>query len=161
MKIRCGEFFPIPAGHISSYKWDMANFLLISIVSCWHQSCLLISVVNEVLLCTHNPILIKSLYGILRDEGFSVETADHSALAVQMVFRRKFRAVIIDSASFGLSADEAAQIIRSESPDIVVIFVGPAKPDSDVMSMKLPLDLEEFKRTMRDVRVFGALFHSL
>jgi DNA-binding response OmpR family regulator len=107
---------------------------------------------NEVLLCSHNPILIKNVYGILRDEGFDVEVVDHSALAVQRVFGGNYVGVIIDSESFGLSAEDAARIIRSVSSDIVVICVGFAKPDSDVMSMKVPVDLEEFKQAIRDMR---------
>ena len=112
---------------------------------------------NEVLLCTHNPILIKNVYGIVRDEGFGVEVVDHSALAVQRVFHRNYIAVIIDSESFGLSAEDAVQIIKSVSPDIVVICVGFAKLNSDVVSMTLPVDLEEFKRAIHDVRRVGAL----
>lgn len=112
---------------------------------------------NEVLLCTHNPILIKNVYGILRDEGFSVEVVDHSALAVQRVFQGNYVAVIIDSESFGLSAEDAVQIIQSVSPDIVVICVGLAKLNSDVMNMKIPVDLEEFKQAIHNVRRFGAL----
>ncbi len=112
---------------------------------------------NEVLLCTHNPILIKNVYGILRDEGFGVEVVDHSALAVQRVFQGSYVAVIIDSESFGLSAEDAVQIIQSVSPGIVVICVGFAKLDSDIVSMNLPVDLEEFKRAIHDVRRIGAL----
>lgn len=112
---------------------------------------------NEVLLCTHNPILIKNVYGILRDEGFGVEVVDHSALAVQRVFQGNYIAVIIDAESFGLSAEDAVQIIKSVSPDIVVICVGFAKLNSDVMSMKPPVDLEEFKQAVHDLRRVGAL----
>jgi len=112
---------------------------------------------NEVLLCTHNPILIKNVYGILRDEGFGVEVVDHSALAVQKVFQGSYIAVIIDAESFGLSAEDAVHIIKSVSPEIVVICVGFAKLSSGVMSMNLPVDLEEFKRAIHDVRRVDAL----
>ncbi len=111
---------------------------------------------DEILLCTHNPMLIKNVYGILRDEGFGVEVVDHSAQAVQRVFQGSYIAVIIDSESFGLSAEDAVQIIKSVSPGIVVICVGLAKVGSDVLSMNLPVDLEEFKRAIRDVRRVGA-----
>jgi len=112
---------------------------------------------NEVLLCTHNPILTKNVYGILRDEGFGVEVVDHSALAVQRVFQGNYVAVIIDSESFGLSAEDAVQIIQSVSPGVVVICVGFAKLNSDIVGMNLPVDLEEFKRAIHDVRRIGAL----
>jgi len=117
----------------------------------------LFAAMNEILLCTHNPILLKNVYGILRDEGFTVEVVDQPALAVQRVFQGNYTAVIIDSESFGLSAEDAVQIIKSVSPDVVVICVGFAKLNSDVMSVNLPVDLEEFKQAIHDVRRFSAL----
>ncbi len=112
---------------------------------------------NEIILCTHNPILVKSLYGILRDEGYSVETADHPALAVQMVFKSSYSAIIIDSESFGLSVEEAIQIIRSVSPDMRVIVLGCAKHTNDALGIKMPVDLAEFKQVVRDIHHLGIL----
>lgn len=104
--------------------------------------------VNNVLLCTHNPILIKNFYGILRDGGLNVEIADHTALAVQMVFEGKYAAVIIDSDSLGLSAEEAVQIMRSISPDMPIMVAGNDTYTGGVLSVKTPVDLEEFKETV-------------
>ncbi len=112
---------------------------------------------DDILLCTHNPLLIKNFYGILRDEGFNVGIADHSALAVQMVFRGNYRAVIIDSESFGLPAEEAVRIIRSTSPDVLVIVAGPIERVPDVLNIGMPIDLEEFKQTIRSVRRLGPI----
>jgi len=106
---------------------------------------------NEVLLCSHNPILIKNLYGILREEGLSVETADHPSLAVQMVFKKNYTTVIIDPEPFGLSLEDAVKIIKTVLPGVVVIFVGCAKLGTDALNIKAPVDLEEFKRTIHDV----------
>lgn len=106
---------------------------------------------NEILLCTHNPILIKNLYGVLRDEGYNVEIADHPALAVQMTLNWNYIAVVIDSEPFGLSAEDAVQIIKSVSPDMPVIIVGYAKHTADVLSIKMPVDLEELKQAIHDV----------
>jgi DNA-binding NtrC family response regulator len=111
--------------------------------------------VNEILLCTNNPILTKSLYGILRDEGCNVEIADHPSDAVQMVLRREYRALIIDSEPFGLSVDDAIKIIKKLLPDIIVILVGDEAHVADALSIDAPIDLAEFKRTIRDVRAFG------
>jgi hypothetical protein len=105
----------------------------------------LINVENEVLLCTHNPILIKNFYGMLRDEGFHVIIADHPALAVRMIFHGKYIVAIIDSESFGLSAEETVQIIRSISPDMPIIVAGNNTYTGGVLSVKTPVDLEEFK----------------
>jgi DNA-binding response OmpR family regulator len=101
-------------------------------------------------------MLIKNVYGILRDEGFSVEVVDHSALAVRKVFQGNYTAIIIDAESFGLSAEEAVRIIKNICPDIVVICVGFGKLDGDVMSMDVPVNLQEFKQAIHDMKRFGA-----
>lgn len=106
---------------------------------------------NDILLCSHNPILIKSLYGILIDEGCRVDIAEHPALAVQMVFRKRYKAAIIDPEPFGLSVDDAIKIIKTVLPDILVIFVGHDKPDTDALSIDAPIDLGEFKKAIHDV----------
>ena len=104
----------------------------------------------QVLLCTHNPLLVKDLYGILRDEGFTVEIADHPALAVRMVLQGNYGAVIIDSRAFGLSAEEVVQIIRSISPDIPIIVAGNETYTGGALSLKIPVDLEEFKKVIHN-----------
>jgi len=104
--------------------------------------------VSNVLLCTHNPILIKNFYGILRDDGFNVEIADHPALAVQMVSEGKYVAVIIDSESLGLSAEETVRIMRSISPDMPIVVAGNDNYAGGVLSVKTPVDLEEFKEVI-------------
>jgi DNA-binding response OmpR family regulator len=114
-------------------------------------------IVDEILLCTHNPLLVKNFYGILRDEGFNVMIADHSALAVQMVFQWKYRAVIIDSESFGLPVEEAVRIIRSTSPEVLIIVAGLTERIPDVLNIRMPVDLEEFKQTIRGIRQLGTL----
>ena len=103
---------------------------------------------NQALLCTHNPILIRNSYGILRDEGLNVEIADHPALAVQMVFEGKYVAVIIDSDSFGLSAEETVRIMRSISPDMPIVVAGNDIYAGGILSVKTPVDLEEFKEVI-------------
>jgi len=104
----------------------------------------------QILLCTHNPLLVKDLYGILRDEGFTVELADHPALAVRMVLQGDYGAVIIDSGAFGLSAEEAVQVIRSISPDIPILVAGNETYTGGALSLKTPVDLEEFRRVIHN-----------
>lgn len=112
---------------------------------------------NEILLCSHNPILIKNLYGILRDEGYSVETADHPSLAVQMALRRSFGAIIVDSEPFGLSGEDAVRIIKTVSPGTRVIVVGYPEREFDALCIGAPVDLEEFKRIIRGMNSLGAI----
>lgn len=104
----------------------------------------------RILLCTHNPILVKDCYGILRDEGFTVEIADHPALAVRMVLQGNYGAVIIDSGGFGLSAGEAVQVIRSISPDLPIIVAGNETYTGGALSLKTPVDLEEFRKVIHN-----------
>ncbi len=100
---------------------------------------------KKLLLCSSNPILVKSLYGVLRDEGHSVETTEHPAFAVQKIMEGKFDCVIIDSEPFGLSAEDAANIIRKVSPDTQVLFL--SEPGGEGGAWERPLDLEEFKKS--------------
>lgn len=109
---------------------------------------------NHVLLCSHNPILIKSIYGILIDEGCAVDVADHPALAVQMVMKKTFRTIIIDSEPFGLSVEDAINIIKTISPEASIIFVGRSNSIADSFSIKMPKDLEEFKQTLHDIKEY-------
>ncbi len=105
----------------------------------------------ETLLCSSNPILVKSLYAILRDEGCDVDTADRPSLAVQMALKKKYAALVIDSEPFGLSVQDAIKIIKSLLPDIVVIFVGYDAPESDALSIEAPIDLGEFKKAVHGI----------
>jgi DNA-binding response OmpR family regulator len=98
---------------------------------------------KNILLCSSNPILVKSLYAILRDEGFNVSTSEHPATAVQMTMHDHYDFLIMDSEPFGLSAEDAVEIVRMISPDLQTLFLGESlnQPDNG-------LDLEEFKRTI-------------
>lgn len=107
---------------------------------------------NRILLCTHNPISLKNVYGILRDEGFEVETADHPALAVRMVLEKSYNAVIIDAQPFGLSVADAARIIKTVSPETTVILVGCDDEDGDTPDINIPMDLSELKNLVHNVR---------
>src|SRR5574340_330122 len=100
---------------------------------------------DEILLCTHDPILVKSLYGVLRDEGHSVRIADHLTLAVQMVLKNRYYAVIMDGKPFGLSVEDAVQIMKTVSPELPIIVMGGRQDESDALSISMPIDLEELR----------------
>lgn len=104
---------------------------------------------SALLLCSNNPLLVKSLYGVLRDDGHSVTLTEHATSAVRMSFKDRFGAIIIDSNSIGLSAAEAAQIIRGNQPDMPVIILGNASYFSDGLMVEMPVDLEKFKDYIR------------
>jgi DNA-binding NtrC family response regulator len=97
--------------------------------------------------------LIKSLYGLLRDEGYTVETIEHPALAVQMVMLRRYDFIIIDSEPFGLPAEDAIKIIKTIAPGMPILFMGAGRDSEHALSIETPLDLEEFIRTIHSIAV--------
>lgn len=106
---------------------------------------------EEILLCTHDPILVKSLYGVLRDKGHEVEIADHLALAVQMILKNHYYAAIIDGKPFGLSVEDAVQIMKTVSPEMPIIVVGGAECEADALSIRMPVDLEELRELINSI----------
>jgi len=108
---------------------------------------------KNIILCSSNPILIKSLYSMLRDDGYNVETIEHPAHAVQMVMQRHYHFVIVDSEPFGLSAADAAQIIKTVAPLMPILFVGNDKIAGHAQVVRTPIDLEAFKRTIHSIAV--------
>ena len=107
---------------------------------------------KNILLCSSDPILIKNLYGILRDDGYAVETVEHPALAVQRVMSGTLvDALVVDSEPFGLSAEDAVQIIRSVKPHLPILCVG--SECREAPGVDSPLDLEAFKRTVHAIGV--------
>lgn len=107
---------------------------------------------NDILVCTHDPILMKNVYGILRDEGFAVDISDSPGRAVQMVIRGNYGAVIMDTHAFGLPVEDAVPIIKTVSPNIQVILIGHPKIIPDSLSVRLPLNLEELRETVHSLR---------
>ena len=106
---------------------------------------------KNILLCTSDPILIKNLYGALRDDGHAVDTVEHPALAVQKVLDGSFDALVLDSEPFGLSSEDAVHIIRSVKPSFPIICVGVECHCSSAHAVDSPLDLAAIKRTLHAV----------
>ena len=104
---------------------------------------------RSILLCSSNPLLIKSLYVVLRDGGYAVELVEHPSLAVQKVINGGYDILVVDSEPFGLSAEDAGQIVRSLAPNMHVLYVGGACDRAPVV--ETPVDLEKFKRTVRNI----------
>lgn len=108
---------------------------------------------KDIILCSSNPILVKNLYGILRDEGYNVDSVDHPALAVQKVMHGSYDFIIVDSEPFGLSAEDAGRIIKAVAPDMPIVHVGSGSHEVLSMSVETPVDLEEFKRTIHSIAI--------
>lgn len=108
---------------------------------------------KNIILCSSNPLLIKNVYGVLRDEGYTVDIVEHPALAVKKVLWGAYDLVIVDSEPFGMSAQEAAQVIRSVAPGMPVVIMGGEREKDLAGGRGAPLDLEEFKRTIHSIAV--------
>lgn len=102
-----------------------------------------------ILLCTSNPILVKNLYGILRDEGYVVDTVEHPAFAVQSIMERPFDLVIMDSEPFGLSAEDAILIMKTVTPDMPVLSLG--EKAGVAAERPAPLDLQKLTRAIHAI----------
>ncbi len=111
---------------------------------------------DEIIFCSHNPILVKNLYGILRDEGYNVAIADHPAFAVQLCMNKRYALVIFDPDSFGLSVEDAIQIIRNISPGTRVFVLGDARDSVGIEGTRIPVDLEEFRQALHNIHGMSA-----
>jgi DNA-binding response OmpR family regulator len=103
---------------------------------------------KKIILCSSNPLLVKSLYGMLRDEGFAVDAVEHPALAVQRVLAERYDLMIVDAEPFGLSAADAARIIKTIAPEMPILGVGGESAGDDPLLIKLPADLQAIKELL-------------
>ena len=101
------------------------------------------------LLCSSDALLVKNLYGVLRDLGFSVDTVEHPSLAVRQVLRKRYDFAIVDVEPFGLSSDDAEQVLRTVAPDMPIIAIGSQGQGSAARA----IDLEDFTRTVHEFAV--------
>jgi len=119
----------------------------------WHVGCNKDPVMKNIILCSSNPLLIKNVYCVLRDEGYTVDIVEHPALAVKKVMWGGYDFVIVDAEPFGMSAEDAAQVIRSVAPGMPIVFMGGERAKDLADGRGAPLDLEEFKRTIHSIAV--------
>jgi CheY-like chemotaxis protein len=105
------------------------------------------SAMKKMILCSSNPLLIKSLYGMLRDAGYAVEPVEHPALAVQRVLSGGYDFAVVDAEPFGLSAEDAARIIRTIAPEMPIFSLGGEEFLNPSM-IALPADLEAIKEML-------------
>lgn len=102
---------------------------------------------KKMILCSSNPLLIKNLYGMLRDAGHAVEAVEHPALAVKRVLCGGYDCVVVDAEPFGLSAEDAARIIRTIAPEMPIFSFG-GEELGNPPTIKLPADWEAIKEML-------------
>ena len=106
---------------------------------------------KKVLVCAHDPMLVKSLYGVLRGEGLTVDMTEHLSQAVRMIMEDRYEAVIIHSGPFGLQAEDAVQIIKAVAPGLPLLVTGKYGPGAEALNIEEPVDLEEFKQAIHAI----------
>jgi uroporphyrinogen decarboxylase len=107
--------------------------------------------VGQILLCTCDPIFVKSLYGLLREDGCWVDVVDRCALAVRKALARDYDVVIMDAESVGLPADDAADIIMKTAKETAVIIVGEARASSSAVAVGRPVEPVRVREMVRRV----------
>jgi DNA-binding NtrC family response regulator len=106
---------------------------------------------KKMLFCSANPLLIKSLYGMLRDEGYAIEDVEHPALAVKKVLVGPYSFMIVDTEPFGLSAEDGARIIKTIAPEMPIFCVGGEAACDTLPMIRLPADLDAIKKMIRHI----------
>jgi DNA-binding NtrC family response regulator len=106
---------------------------------------------KALLLCSQDPLFLKSLYCVLKEEGYEIEVATHTANAVRLSLFRCYSAVIMDSGNVGFSEREAAKVITSVTGGTPVIIAGGGDSRSDLICVDKPLDLEEVRGVLRNL----------
>jgi DNA-binding response OmpR family regulator len=106
---------------------------------------------KKIILCSSNPLLVKSLYGMLRDEGYAIEDVEHPALAVQKILGSTYDFMIVDAEPFGLSAEDAARIITTIAPEMPIFCVGGDTAVDTLPMIRLPADLDAIKEMIQHI----------
>jgi DNA-binding NtrC family response regulator len=109
------------------------------------------SAMKKIILCSSNPLLVKSLYGMLRDEGYAIEDVEHPALAVQKILGSTYDFMIVDAEPFGLSAEDAARIITTIAPEMPIFCVGGDTAVDTLPMIRLPADLDAIKEMIQHI----------
>ena len=99
---------------------------------------------KDILLCSSDTLLVKNLYGVLRDQGFFVDTVEHPSHAVREALNKRYDLAIVDVEPFGLPSDDAVAILRDLAPAMQVITIGSGSNASQDRSR----DLEAVTKTM-------------
>ena len=110
---------------------------------------MLMPTMRNILLCSSDPLLVKNLSNVLRNEGFAVVTVEHPAFAVKKVLQSSFDVVVVDSEPFGMSAEEATLAIKAVSPQMPVLMIGNGGDGFPAGFIWKPVDLEAFRRAVQ------------
>ncbi len=107
---------------------------------------------TRILLCSHDQILTKGLYPVLRDGGYDVEITEHPAEAIRKILERHYAVAVLDSKDIGLNARDASVIIRKIDPSIHIILISDEEFYSNgIESIRRPVSLDNMKETLESI----------
>jgi len=82
----------------------------------------------NVLLCSHDPMLLRGLEYPLRDAGHSVTSTPGAAQGVRLVLDGSYDVVLFDADGLGMSAAEAVAILGRVAPATRALVAGETVP---------------------------------
>lgn len=106
---------------------------------------------RKILLCSHDPILIKNIYGLFINGGFIVDVVDQSSFAIKRVMEGDIDLLVMDAATFGLSVTETIEIIKNMAPDLPYIIVGSSDRNGFSSSIE-EVDIERLEIFLRAMK---------
>ncbi len=96
---------------------------------------------------------MKGLYAPLREDGYTIDIAEHTAEAVRCVLQRHYDVIILDSRDIGLKASEASSIIRKIDPEVYIVLIGDNEGyeySEDILVIDRPVSLDSIKMILKD-----------
>ncbi len=113
----------------------------------------------DVLVCCDDPLLRRSLIGVVNEEGYTVRCVENTADAVRHQLTEPSRVVVIDYAGFGMSPQEAAMVIREVSPLTQVVLIDRTDTHLEgVHILSRPVDISELKALLGHLLLKGGLY---
>lgn len=106
---------------------------------------------KRILLCSSNPLLVKSLYASLREEGYAVDEVEHPSLAVQKVLQGSYDLTVIDAEPFGMSAAEAARVVAAIAPGMPILCLGDEAADLGPLQITVPAEPDAIREMIHRV----------
>jgi EAL domain-containing protein (putative c-di-GMP-specific phosphodiesterase class I)/CheY-like chemotaxis protein len=112
-------------------------------------------VLGHVLIADDEPLLLDSLRRILESSGHTVETASDGFVALELIHKEQFDAIVSDISMPGVNGIQLLQAVRQRDPDVPVILItGNPAVETAVQAVEhgivaylvKPFDLAEFKQ---------------
>jgi DNA-binding NtrC family response regulator len=112
---------------------------------------------RNILLCSQEPLLIKEVYGLLRDQGFEVDTVEYIADSVRWFLIKEYGAVILDTRNVGLNALEAVYIMKNVFSETPIFMIGDEQEGKGtyvrdgIYKIDVPVEIDRFIQIFKEI----------